>query len=124
MQSTPPRRRWFQFSLRTMLLLVMVLAALTATVGGLSRRATRLKLEAARHAQNEGAARERMFNFVGPPLTQKDFDYLRWAEELADYHCRIKNKRCETVWRPWLAYQNDPEAPPDPRLKSTHTEAH
>lgn len=109
--TTAPKRRWPRFTLRTLFVVVTVLA-----VGiELWQRADRLQKQATAHK----------FKAIGALLWQSGRDtqlpppeelaiYLEkdaYFRALAGYHKGMCNKCLRAVWRPWVQLQDDPVEP-------------
>jgi hypothetical protein len=92
-----PKRRWYQFSLKAMLVAVTLAAVLTGRITYLRRMADFHQTERARVQKHRNYLAS--VSFDTPPN-----EWLR-LESMETHHARLASEYKQAVWQPWMLVQ-------------------
>ena len=95
-----PKRRWYQFSLRTLLVAMTFAAVLTGRITYLQRMADFHQTERARVQKHRNYLAT--VSFDTPPI-----EWLR-LENIEAHHARLASEYKQAVWQPWVLVQESP----------------
>jgi hypothetical protein len=98
-----PKRRWFQFSLRTLLVAMTAAAVLTGRVTYLRRMAD--------FHQGQTTWVQKHRNFLNSVSFDTPADEWSRLDELEARHARLASEYERASWRPWLIVQESMPLP-------------
>jgi hypothetical protein len=111
---TAPKRRWFRFSLRGLLLAVAIVAVIVTRVGLRWQRSAIHAALAHNYAVIAACAQNNQalpnFPFDSFPSAQNKMAQTQYTA-LYQYHQELSEKYQRATWRPWVILESDPPPP-------------
>jgi hypothetical protein len=107
------KRRWFRWSLRTMLVVIALVALMLGSGLALRARADRLVKRASWHDEEASrfsfSAKLQQIGGLGfPEFKEREEARQRAEQAIADDHKSMAAKCRRAIWRPWIQLEEPP----------------